>query len=1242
MGIPVGRRSLPIAPSGSAGGPLRLVILFAIGALAIRRRDPAADPFRTFSTVMKEGGRFDSALRSLTQWASAPTADRLRRVQGLKAGARAFFLFRFLSETPLPALVIQPATKDAERMTADLRFFFGEDDAASPFARRIHCLPAWEVVPFEDLSPTADVVAARIEGLYHLRQSANPILVTTPESLAQRVPPREEFSRRYLYLVEGDEIDRDTVARQLHDWGYRRVAMVEDRGEFSVRGGIIDVFPPAHGNPLRLQLSGDTIETVHEFDPVSQRIVGQQSELLVLPVREFEPAGGRGGNVLRAIEARALDLDIGRQERNLMLDGLSTGMLFPGVEFCLPYFYPALDTAWDYLPAETLVWIDNAGEVDAALEQVWTTVQRRAAERDAEHRFFPPPERLYARPAEWHAALARHRTIEIESLDLLGGGDAARRLSVRTFTTGDLKAKRVHQRREIGFAPTAAHVRSWCREGNRVFFVASSEAQCQRLARLLETNDVPAKATSERFHTLLEAPGQHTHVVLGHLSEGFRLPDSRLVVVTEADVFGETPRRAARRVSVAQLLKNLSELKPDDYVVHLDHGIGLYRGLRHLQVAGTEGDYLHLEYAGGDRLYLPVHRISLVQKYVGSDGSAPTLDKLGGVSWERVKRKTRESVLAMAKELLAIYAAREVDERCSYCEPDAYFREFEAAFPFEETPDQKQAIEDVLRDLQQQKAMDRLICGDVGYGKTEVAMRAAFLAVMDGRQVAVLVPTTVLAQQHFTTFQQRFEGYPVQVETLSRFRTTAEAQQVIRGLKSGVTDIVIGTHRLLQADVGFKRLGLLVIDEEHRFGVSHKEKIKKLRKLVDVMALTATPIPRTLQMSLMGIRDLSVIETPPVDRLAVRTYITRYDEDIIREAILRELNRGGQVFFVHNRVENIDQVARHLRVLLPEVTMAVAHGQTKERELERVMMRFMSRQVQVLVCSAIIESGLDIPNANTIIINRADHFGLAQLYQLRGRVGRSHERAYAYLMIPGEHVITREAQKRLRVLQELDDLGGGFRLAAHDLEIRGAGNLLGKQQSGQIAAVGFELYTQMMEEAVQELRGETRRPAVEPEIQLGLPAYIPNSYISDENQRLTFYRRLAGACSSAELDDLAGELRERYGPIPPLVDSLLRIMDLRRTLKACMVARATLRHGAITLQFHPEAPVEVDRLLALVERNEGRFKLSADFQLTFTPQSNDWDGVVLDIQSVLQEVEQRFPTGRPAMPTTDTIANETH
>jgi len=1141
-------------------------------------------------------------------------------VDGLRDGARAYFLFRCHQQLERPMLVVAASSRGAERLVSDLRFFFAEEDCPSPLQRRVHLLPSWEVAPFEDVSPTGEILAARIEALYQLSQGRNPIVVATPEALLLRVPPRGDVGRRYAYLVEGEDVDRDSFAAQLQSWGYHRTPLVEDRGEFSVRGDIIDVFPPGHGEPVRLQLFGDTIEALHSFDVVSQRLRQQHEELVVLPVREFDPGRGSDPDLVRAIEARLLELDVDRRDRGAILDGLSSGTLFPGVEFLLPYFHDSLESVFAHLPADTSVWIDSPGEVDVAVENAWQQIEQHAALRASEHRFYVEPERLFVGLAEYRQALGGRAIVEMESLNILHADDSRGRANLRSFSTADLRAQRVQQRRELGFAPVAEQVREWRESGTEVFFVAGTEAQQQRLARLLEAHEISAQVVDASFAAALSRSSGGVRVLRGHLSEGFRMPDERLALVTESDVFGETRRRAARRVSVSQLLKNLNQLRPNDFVVHLDHGVGVYRGLRHLKVADTEGDYLHLEYAGGDRLYLPVDRINLVQKYVGGDGAAPALDKLGGASWENTKAKTRESILAMAKELLSIYAAREIDDRLPYAQEDDSYREFEAKFPFEETPDQRQAIDDVLRDLQQAKPMDRLVCGDVGYGKTEVAMRAAFLAAMGGGQVAVLVPTTVLAFQHHTNFNKRFEGYPLRIEMLSRFRSAAESKEVLRGLADGSVDIVVGTHRLLQSDIEFKRLSLLIIDEEHRFGVRHKEKIKAMRSMVDVMALTATPIPRTLQMSLMGIRDLSVIETPPIDRQAIRTYVTRYDDDIIHEAVQRELARKGQVFFVHNRVENIEVMAQHLRRLLPEARFAVAHGQMAEGALEKVMLAFMRREVDVLVCSAIIESGLDIPNANTIIINRADHLGLAQLYQLRGRVGRSHERAYAYLMIPGEHIISREAQKRLKVLQELDDLGGGFKLAAHDLEIRGAGNLLGKQQSGQITAVGFELYTQMMEDAVHELRGQRRRTEIEPEIQLGFPAYVPDSYIADENQRLAFYRRLAEIKTSEEIEEIAAELRERFGPIPPLVDSFLRVMDLRRTLKAHLVARIVRRGAMITLQFHPEATVDVDRLIALVERNRKNYRLSADFQLTFRPRSEDWDGIVADIQSVLREL----------------------
>jgi transcription-repair coupling factor (superfamily II helicase) len=765
------------------------------------------------------------------------------------------------------------------------------------------------------------------------------------------------------------------------------------------------------------------------------------------------------------------------------------------------------------------------------------------------------------------------------------------------------------------------HLKAW--EKQRVVFVAPTKADATRLRELLANYNYQLPLVESSLPVLLERTDFAQAIICGQLNHGFRMPEAGLVMVTFDEIFGTRKRQPAGTTKrhPSHFLTSLSELKQDDFVVHLDHGIGVYRGLKFLKVAGVEGEFLHLEYEGGDRLYLPVDRINMVQKYIGGDGAQPALDRLGGTSWEKVKAKARKSIFAMAEELVQLYALREAREGTAFALPDAMYQEFEAAFEYEETPDQQRAIDETLAGMHNKKPMDRLICGDVGYGKTEVAMRAAFLAVEGGKQVAVLAPTTILAQQHLQTFRHRFRNHPVRIEMVSRFLTNKEIAEILQDTTTGKVDIVIGTHRLLQKDVEFKNLGLVIIDEEHRFGVVHKERLKKLRQLVDVLSLTATPIPRTLHMSLVGIRDLSIIETPPVDRLAIQTYVTRYDDRLIRDAILREIDRGGQVFFLHNRVETIDRLALKLAELVPEAKFAVAHGQMRPKELEKVMLDFFNNQTQVLVCSAIIESGLDFPNANTIIINRADRFGLAQLYQLRGRVGRSHRHAYAYLLIPGEQAITPDAEKRLRALQEIDGLGGGFKLAMHDLEIRGAGNLLGEQQSGQIHAVGFELYTEMMEKAIQELRGEDVSPEVDPEIRLGIPAYFPDSYIPDANQRLYFYKRLASLRDDQELAELKEEVVDRFGPYTTVVENLFLVMNLRRTLKEFLVQQISVADGRVYLLFHPESPLKVDKILELIQKQKNRFRLTPDGRLSFAPKNLDWESLIEEVSELLRSIQ---------------------
>ncbi|HWP23165.1 MAG TPA: transcription-repair coupling factor, partial [Candidatus Binatia bacterium] len=884
-------------------------------------------------------------------------------------------------------------------------------------------------------------------------------------------------------------------------------------------------------------------------------------------------------------------------------------------------------TVFSYLPADALLWLDGADRVEAEAERFAQLAYRRHAQAKEERRLVAPLEALYLNEHQWRDEVQRFSRVHGESLILLAASDHAREntLTVESYLASEARQDGAPRAQEPSLAPLAERLKGWSQE--KVIIVAPTQGDAARLREVLDGYQLPFSLAEPPLPQALAQTEAARLIALGQLSQGFRLPESRLVVITFDEIFGtrKRPPAGATKTYPSHFLTSLSELKQDDYVVHLDHGIGVYRGLKFLQVAGVEGEFLHLEYQAGDRLYLPVDRINLVQKYIGGDGAAPALDRLGGTQWEKVKAKARKSIFAMAEELVQLYALRQARAGTAFAPPDNLYREFEAAFEYEETPDQQRAIDETLASMQSPKPMDRLICGDVGYGKTEVAMRAAFLAVEGGKQVAVLAPTTILAQQHLQTFRRRFRHHPVRIEMVSRFLTSKEIAQVLQDTAKGQVDILIGTHRLLQKDVEFKDLGLVIIDEEHRFGVVHKERLKKLRQLVDVLSLTATPIPRTLHMSLVGIRDLSIIETPPVDRLAIQTYVTRYDERLIRDAILRELERDGQVFFLHNRVETIDRLALKLADLVPEAKMAVAHGQMRPKELEKVMLDFFENRTQVLVCSAIIESGLDFPNANTIIINRADQLGLAQLYQLRGRVGRSHRHAFAYLLIPGEKAITPDAEKRLRALQEIDGLGGGFKLALHDLEIRGAGNLLGEQQSGQITAVGFELYTEMMEKAIKELRGEEVAPEVDPEIRLGISAYFPDDYIPDANQRLYFYKRLASLRDPAESEELKAEIIDRFGPYTAVVENLFLVMNLRRVLKAFWVQQISASDGKVFLLFHPESPVKVEKLVELVRKQNGRFRLAPDGRLSFTPKNAQWPALIEEVAELLRSIGENRP-----------------
>ena len=1168
---------------------------------------------------------------------------------GLKGAAGALMLREAAMRLSRPVLAVTSRAAEAETLAQEAAFFLGESLESDASARRVHLLRAWEVKPFAHISPPTDIQASQLAALYAIRRQEAPLVVTSAEALMTRTIPRAVFDESVIRIAKNDRIDLDLLIETLAAAGYQRLPQCEEPGDFSVRGGIVDVFSPLYREPVRFELEDDLVISVRHFEAVSQRSLGAIPEATIIRTRYISPAVLKERELADAVALRTAEIGMVRKEAGELLETLATGLLFPGAELLMPYVYGRpLDSIFAYLPERAIAWMVDPGRIIAEAARFSETVAAEASAAQSRPIFHPPADSLYIASEDLERQLSAMRAVETGALVTAMAPREGWAPPIEVKSAPSLKLSSVEltgQRHAISFEPLAAELKEVRRAQARTVMVVEGQNQVARLRRHLEAYDIEVNVGCRTFPELLAGEDFRPAIIEGEISAGAVLQADSLYVYSEEEIFGEPRARRRTKPRAKGAFVTLEELKPGDLVVHLDHGIGRYRGLKHLKVSDAEGDFLNLEYAADGTMYVPVERINLVQRYIGggADGAEPKLDKLGSGSWERVKKRTKQAVLAMAKELLEVYAAREVMEGHAFPHPGSDYNDFSERFEFEETPDQQAAIDEVVRDLARPKPMDRLICGDAGFGKTEVAMRAAFVAVMDGRQVAVLVPTTILAEQHWNTFRARFKDYPVRIEMVSRFRSAKENKATMDDVAHGKVDIVIGTHRLLQRDVKFARLGLLVVDEEHRFGVADKEKIKKLKKLVDVLTLTATPIPRTLHMAMLGIRDLSVIQTPPPDRQAIRTFVAHFDDALVREVILRELNRGGQVFFVHNRVENIEYMARHLRSLIPEARIAIAHGQMNEKQLEDVMRGFIENRINVLVCTAIIESGLAIPNANTMIVNRADHFGLAQLYQLRGRVGRSRQKAYAYLLIPGEHIITRDAKRRIEALRDLvesDSGGGGFKLAMADLEHRGAGNLLGREQSGEITAVGFELYTEMMDEAIHELRGEPQRVEFEPELKLGVPAYIPEAYVADENERLVIYRRFARAESEEELAELRDEMRDRFGPVPTLVENLVQAMKIRRTMRVQMMLAATLKGNQLEIKFHPEAPVDTARLAKLVDANRKRMRLTPSFQVIAAvdrAEPSEYTKTFAQVEAVLQALAacenlESWPPARDAGP----------
>jgi transcription-repair coupling factor (superfamily II helicase) len=1110
-------------------------------------------------------------------------------------------------------LIVTPERRSSEELVRDLDFFLGPG-AVEHFS-------SWELLPYEALSPTTETVGSRLKSLAKLLQASRKVVVASIDSLFQRCIRPELLQAAQLSLSSASLLDRDELLVTLDVLGYRRSTLTEEVGQFSVRGAIIDIFPAGAVNPVRLEFFGDRLESIREFQADSQRSFHEINQTTILPCQEhlapwrvsacpllrgYELGESESqDHALNRLRELAEAVNLPRRELDLFEDVLLTGADFPGIEQLLPIIQPNLASLFEYLPADYDVVLIEKGKFEEATAQFSELCIARREESLAEGRL--TAEGLFFSAEELQQKLADRIRFDCSGFREPGYLE----LEVSSNSEMLLALRRSHQA-EFPFQPLAQEIELRRAQGYEVSIAVSQSKKLPRFVELLESYKIPsyeerrsfgewqsARAERQReYRITTKAPVALLRAALG---SGVRVERDGVLVIADHEIFPDIslrkPAKSARQAR--RVLGNTSQLREDDYVVHIDHGVALYRGLKQIELDGKVSDFLQLEYAEGAKLFVPVENIGKVQKYLGADGRKPQLTKLGGRSWSQAKEKVRKNVQELAGELVSLYAKRQVAQGISYGPFDADDRQFADTFPYQETPDQEQAISDVISDMERERPMDRLVCGDVGYGKTEVALRAAFKAVNAGRQVAVLVPTTILADQHFMTFRDRMAEFGFKVSCVSRFYGSQENRKTIQEASEGKIDVLVGTHRLLQKDVFFKNLGLLIIDEEHRFGVADKERIKRFRSEVDVLTLTATPIPRTLHMSLLSIRDLSIIETPPTNRQLIQTYVGNYQDSIVREAILRELGRSGQIFYINNRVQNIQQVCEELRALIPEARIEFAHGQMREEQLESVMHRFIKHEFDVLVSTTIVESGLDIPNANTIIIRDADKLGLAELYQLRGRVGRSSRRAFAYLLVRNAKGLSADAQKRLDVLRTLDDLGMGFRLALQDMEIRGAGNLLGKDQSGKIELVGFDLYSRILKEAVRELRKDKVSLDIDPELSVGFPAHIPLNYIPDVEERILLYQRLNEVLSE-ELPDLVEEIEDRFGRPPQEVKLLLLLMELKCVLRTGGIVSATRRGRSFSLAFHPEAPVDQEKLAALIARSRGKIRLTGPYTVVIS------------------------------------------
>ena len=1104
-----------------------------------------------------------------------PKPGQKRLFSGLAGSADALALARCARDSG-PLVVICAQATDTQRLCEEVAWF-------DP-GLRVLLLPDWETLPYDHFSPHSDLVSERLATLYQISRSEFDLVLVPASTALYRLGPPSYLAAYTFFLKEGASLELDALGKQLTLAAYSHVSQVVAPGEYCVRGGLVDLFPMGSALPYRIDLMDDQVESIRTFDVDSQRTLYPVKEVRLLPAREF-PLDEAGRNRFRS---RWREVFEGDPTRSATYKDVSSGIAPAGIEYYLPLFFEGTATLFDYLPPGATLATHH--DIHAAAIDFWRDAQSRYRLLGGDRtRPLLPPGELFLSAEEFFVAAAAMPRIDISA----GAADAG---AAQTLLTSALPEIAVERRADDPLQKLKNELRAAASFGMRTLLLAESPGRRETMLQYLGEYGVRPAAAAD--FPAFAASTEAFMLSVGPLLNGFSVDSEGWRVITESELYAGTARSRnlrdkGRQSSVENMLRDLSELKVGDPVVHTQHGIGRYQGLVNLDFGEGQTEFLLLEYAGKDKLYVPVAQLHVIGRYSGGPAEAAPMHRLGGEQWEKAKKKAAAQVRDTAAELLHLYALRAARKGHAFDVKTHDIEAFGEGFGFEETPDQLAAINAVVEDMRAGKPMDRLICGDVGFGKTEVALRAAFVAIADGKQVAVLAPTTLLAEQHFQTFSDRFADWPVKLAELSRFRTGKETTAAIKGIGDGSVDIVIGTHKLLQSDVKFPRLGLVIVDEEHRFGVRQKERLKALRAEVDILTLTATPIPRTLAMSLEGLRELSVIATAPAKRLAIKTFVSAYGEGLIREAVLRELKRGGQVYFLHNEVDTIELMRDKLTKLLPEARVAVAHGQLRERDLERVMREFLQQRHNVLICSTIIETGIDIPTANTILINRADRFGLAQLHQLRGRVGRSHHQAYAYLLIPDEEALSPLAKKRLEAIQMMEELGSGFYLAMHDLEIRGAGEVLGESQSGEMQEIGFNLYNDMLNMAIRSLKKGKEPDLTQPfevttEINLHTPALLPNDYCGDVHERLTLYKRLANCGSEDELEMLQEELVDRFGVPPEQTRALLDSHLLRILGRPLGVARVDATGEAVQLQFIDNPPIDAGRMMGLIKKHGWR------------------------------------------------------